>query len=122
LFSAHPEDHSRQRVSRLGPGQEGTYTFTASASGELFHPSAAPVAPENGPLGPLYAGKLAEAAPGDWRFLAFRAGAGDGFVGEITDPLPVHQNPDGQLSIPAGLDGAAFNTRQERHAQVDDPR
>jgi len=122
LFSAHPEDHSRPRVSRLGPGQEGTYTFTASASGEFFHPSAAPVAPENGPLGPLYAGKLAEAAPGDWRFLAFRAGAGDGFVGEITDPLPAHQNPDGQLSITADLDGAAFNTRQERHAQVDDPR
>jgi beta-fructofuranosidase len=111
LFSAHPEDHSRQRVNRLGPGQEGTYTFTASASGEPFHPSAAPIAPESGPLGPLYAGKLVEAAPGDWRFLAFRAGTGDAFIGELTDPLPVNQNPDGQLSITAIPNGAAFNTK-----------
>jgi beta-fructofuranosidase len=106
LFSAHPEDHSRQRVSRLGPGQEGTYTFTTGASGERFRPSAAPIAPESGPLGPLYAGKLVEAAPGDWRFLAFRAGTDSAFIGEITDPLPVCQSPDGQLSITAGLGGA----------------
>jgi hypothetical protein len=52
-----------------------------------------------------------EAAPGDWRFLAFRAGTGSAFIGEITDPLPVCQNPDGQLSITAGLDGAAVNAR-----------
>ena len=102
LFSAHPEDHSRQRVNRLGPGQEGTFTFTASASSELFRPSAAPIVPEDGPLGPLYAGKLVEAAPGDWRFLAFRAGTGDDFVGEITDPLPVRQLPDGRLTVTSG--------------------
>jgi beta-fructofuranosidase len=116
LFSAQAEDHSRHRVSRLGPGQEGTFTFTASAPGDPFRPSAAPIAPEDGPLGTLYAGKLVEARPGDWRFLAFRAGLGEAFTGELTDPLPVHQYPDGQLSITEDLDGAAYETAK-RHEQ-----
>lgn len=51
-------------------------------------PVRAPIAPEDGPLGALYAGKLVEARPGDWRFLAFRAGLGNAFIGEVTDPLP----------------------------------
>jgi beta-fructofuranosidase len=109
LFSAHAEDHSRQRVDRLGPGQEGTFTFTATAPGDQLRASATPIAPEGGPLGSLYAGKLVEAQPRDWRFLAFRAGLGDAFAGEITAPLPVRQYPDGQLGIAAGLDGAAFD-------------
>ena len=114
LFSAHAEDHSQCRVSSLGPGQGGTFTFTASAPGDPLRPSAAPIVPEEGPLGGLYAGKLVEARPGDWRFLAFRAGLGDAFIGELADPLPVHQYPDGRLSVTAGLDGAAFWTAKER--------
>ena len=115
LFSVHAQDHSRDRVSRLGSGQKGTFTFTASAPGDPFRPSAVPIDPGDGPLGNLYAGKLVEARPRDWRFLAFRDGLGDAFIGELTDPLPVHQSADGQLGITAGHDGAAAQTARAHH-------
>ena len=121
LFSVHAEDHSRSRVSRLGQGQGGTFTFTSGTftsgtHGDDFRPSAAPIVPEDGPLGRLYAGKLVESRPGDWRFLAFRAELGDAFIGELTDALPVHQHPDGRLGIGTGLDGTASGTaKDQRH-------
>ncbi len=108
LFSVHAEDHSRLRVSRLGPGQGGTFIFTSGTQGDAFRPSAAPIVPEDGPLGRLYAGKLVQPRPGDWRFLAFRAELGDTFIGELTDALPVHQHPDGRLTVTPGLDDAAL--------------
>lgn len=97
LFSAHAEDHSRQRLARLGPGQEGTFTFTD----DQRHASAAPVSPCDGTLGSLYAGKLVEARSGDWRFLAFRADHNGTFIGELTDPLPVHVGHDGSIRVVA---------------------
>lgn len=113
LFSVHAEDHSRCRVSCLGPGQGGTYTFIASDHGAAFRPSAAPIVPEDGPLGRLYAGKLVEPRPGDWRFLAFRAELGDAFIGELTDALPVQQHPDGRLSVTTDPGGTALGTAKD---------
>ncbi len=91
LFSAHAEDHSRQRRDRLGPGQDGTFTFSA----DRRHASAAPIYPGDGPLGTLYAGKLVQAGPGDWKFLASRADHNGTYLGELTDPLPVFRTNGG---------------------------
>lgn len=99
LFSAQAEDHSRQRFNRLGPGQGGTFTFSASTPVGPYKASAAPVVPCDGPLGTMYAGKLIEAKPGDWRFLAFCMDRGGAFIGELTDPLPVGQNGNGDIEI-----------------------
>lgn len=88
LFSCLAEDHSAARRARTGTaGVTGTFYFEHTAAG--LRASDHPVASADSLLGPLYAGKLVEAEPADWRFLAFR-GAGDrDFVGELTDPLPV---------------------------------
>jgi beta-fructofuranosidase len=99
LFSAGAQDHSRQRRGRLGPGQGGTFTYSARARVGPYRASAAPIAPDDGPLGTLYAGKLAEAAPGDWRFLAFCINRSGAFAGELTDPLPIRQDRHGNISI-----------------------
>ncbi len=102
LFSALAEDHSRQRRSRLGPGDSGTFAFSASAAGGPYRVSAAPVVPGGGPLGTLYAGKLIEAQPGDWRFLAFCLDRAGTFTGELTDPLPASQDADGNIRVRPG--------------------
>jgi hypothetical protein len=48
----------------------------------------------------LYAGKLVEAAPGDWRFLAARLQVrGRSFAGELIDPRPVGVDAAGHLSV-----------------------
>jgi beta-fructofuranosidase len=99
LFSAHAEDHSRQRRVRHGPGQGGTFTFTAAAPTGPYRPSATPVADHDGPFGELYAGKLVEAGPGDWRFLASCVGRDGEFAGELTDPLPVRQDQHGGIRV-----------------------
>jgi beta-fructofuranosidase len=99
LFSAQTEDHSRQRRSRLGPGQGGTFTFSASNPAGPCRASAAPVVPSDGPLGTPYAGKFIETQPGDWLFLAFCIDRDGTFVGELTDPLPVRQNGNGNIEI-----------------------
>jgi beta-fructofuranosidase len=99
LFSALAEDHSRQRLGRLGPGQGGTFTFSASTPDGPYRASVAPVADCGGALGTLYAGKLVEAGPGDWRFLAFCIDRDGTFVGELTDPLPVRQDDNGTIQI-----------------------
>jgi beta-fructofuranosidase len=104
LFSACAEDHSRQRSSRLGPGQGGTFSYSARTPAGPYRPSAAPIAPGDGPLGTPYAGKLVEAAPGDWRFLAFCINRGGAFAGELTDPLPVRQDRHGKILIATGHD------------------
>jgi beta-fructofuranosidase len=100
LFSTQAEDHSRERLGRLGPGQSGTFTFSAGTLAGPYQASAAPIVP-GGPLGTLYAGKLVEAGPGDWRFLAFCIDQGGTFGGEITDPLPVRLGRDGNIEVAA---------------------
>lgn len=90
LFSCLAEDHSAARRARIArSAATGTFVFTRTDDGAGFTPSDQPIAADDSELGPLYAGKLVEVRHNDWRFLAFR-GAGDrGFVGELTDPLPV---------------------------------
>jgi beta-fructofuranosidase len=102
LFSCLEEDHSAARRARLGrTGATGTFTF--AKVGDSFVPSAGPIADPEGPTGPLYAGKLVELEPGDWRFLGFR-GAGDrDFVGELPDPFPVRVGEDGELHVMADV-------------------
>jgi beta-fructofuranosidase len=47
----------------------------------------------------LYVGKLVRRRDGDWCLLAFRNIGPDGFVGEITDPIPVRWDADGRLAL-----------------------
>lgn len=52
------------------------------------------------PLSPLYGGKLVTDPRGDWCFLGWieRDGSG-GFVGEVSDPIPVGFGPSGALIL-----------------------
>lgn len=98
LFSCLDEDHSTARRERLGlPGVTGTFTFELDGDG-VWAPSRGAIAAGD----PLYAGKLVEVAPGEWAFIGFR-GAGDrDFVGELTDPIPVAFDADGELRLVVG--------------------
>jgi beta-fructofuranosidase len=100
LVSLQAEDHSQERIERLGmPGETGTFVF---ASNELFGPYRAvggPVAAPRGPLGTLYAGKLVERHPGAWVFMAFRGDGDHDFLGELTDPLQVAHDADGHARV-----------------------
>jgi beta-fructofuranosidase len=93
LVSCLDEDHSAVRRDRLGyAGGTGTFVFSRADGG--FSASRRPIAD-----GPLYAGKVVELEPGDWRFIGFR-GAGDrDFVGELTDPIPVRFDEGGELRL-----------------------
>ena len=100
LVSCLAEDHSRERLERQGtPGRTGTFAFSAD---ELFGPYSTadgPIAASDGPLGVLYAGKLVELEPGDWRFMAFRGDGDRDFLGELTDPLPLGEDADGRIVV-----------------------
>jgi beta-fructofuranosidase len=96
LFSCLAEDHSASRRARTAqPGATGTFFFERAQTGGEFRPSDEPIATSDSRLGPLYAGKLVESEPKEWRFLAFRGGGDRHFVGELTDPLPVLLTVDG---------------------------
>ncbi len=100
VFSCLAEDHSRARVERLhAPGQTGTFAFSAKSFSGPYRPSDAPVAAYNGQLGTLYAGKLVEAEPGEYSFIAFRGDGDRDFLGELTDPLPVRPGANGHFAV-----------------------
>lgn len=100
LVSCLAEDHSRERLDRLrSHGHTGTFAFSAD---ELLGPYSSPRGPlaaPDGPLGTLYAGKLVETAAGRWHFMAFRGDGDRDFLGELTDPLPVREEPDGRIVV-----------------------
>ena len=48
-----------------------------------------PIAAPDGPLGPLYAGKIRSRRARKLAFMAFRGDGDRDFLGELTDPLPV---------------------------------
>jgi beta-fructofuranosidase len=100
LVSCQAEDHSRERIARLGnPGETGTFVF---ASDEMFGPYDSPngpIAGPGGPLGTLYAGKLLERQAETWQFMAFRGDGDRDFLGELIDPLPVTYEADGHLLV-----------------------
>ena len=100
LVSCQAKDHSRERIERLGTrGETGTFVF---ASKDIFGPyesPGGPIAAPGGPLGTLYAGKLLERQAGTWQFMAFRGDGDRDFLGELTDPLPVTYEADGQVVV-----------------------
>ena len=100
LVSAQADDHSQERIERLGaPGETGTFVF---ASNEMFGPYTLPggsIVPPDGPLGPLYAGKILERKPGRYEFMAFRGDGDRDFLGDLIDPLPIGFDDKGQISV-----------------------
>jgi beta-fructofuranosidase len=103
LFSCLAEDHSLERRARPGvTGQTGTYVLTSVDPLGPYSYSGGPVAAPDGPLGPLYAGKLVELDPGAWAFMAFRGGGDRSFLGELTDPLAVRYDEHGRLVVGEG--------------------
>jgi beta-fructofuranosidase len=99
LFSCLAEDHSAARMQRLGHDPvTGTYVFSAQTLGGPYSASARPVAQANG-LGPLYAGKIVENEPTGWAFIAFRGDGDRDFAGELTDPLPLRIQDNGDLHV-----------------------
>jgi beta-fructofuranosidase len=100
LFSCLAEDHSRDRVARLGtPGRTGTFVLSSEDPLGPYSLAEGPLVTTDGPLGTLYAGKLVEREPGSWHFLAFRGDGDRAFLGELTDPLPVRTSPTGRIVV-----------------------
>ncbi len=103
LFSCHADDHSPQRVKRLGAGgQGGTFALWAKHFSGPYVATDTPIAPFRADLGVLYAGKLLEGDAGDWKFMAFCGDEDRDFVGEVAGPLAVHQGANGQLVVVTG--------------------
>jgi beta-fructofuranosidase len=110
LVSCLAQDHSRHRIERLGmPGVTGTFAFSAEELSGPYAPAVRPLVPPDGPLGPLYAGKLVESNAGHWHFMAFRGNGDRDFLGELTDPLPIEEDPDGHIVV-TGADRPAEKT------------
>ena len=100
LVSCLAEDHSHRRIERLGrAGLTGTFAFSAEALLGPYSAADAPLVPPDGPLGPLYAGKLVESHTGRWHFMAFRGDGDRDFIGELTDPLPISEGSDGRIVV-----------------------
>lgn len=100
LFSCLEEDHTTTRLQRLGrPCQAGTYFFAASELWGHYVPSQGPIASANGVNGPLYAGKIIPSDAQNVSFIAFRGAGNHEFVGELTDPLPVSLEANGDLTV-----------------------
>jgi beta-fructofuranosidase len=100
LVSCLAEDHSHNRRARLGRrGETGTFVFAADDLLGPYTSADDPVAEPDGPLGTLYAGKLVEVVPGDWRFMAFRGDGDRNFYGELTDPLPLRDDANGRIIV-----------------------
>ena len=102
-----------ERIERLGtPGETGTFVFSVGRDVRALPSPDGPIAAPDGPLGTLYAGKLLERPAGSWQFIAFRGDGDRDFLGELTDPLPVTVDAEGQLlveypRIPTGANGDA---------------
>ena len=100
MFSCLAEDHSGARLERLGvPAQTGTFCLSAKAFLGPYLASDEPVAAPDHELGTLYAGKLLEGEPGKYMFMAFRGDGDRGFIGELTDPLPVRHDDNGHIRL-----------------------
>ena len=104
LVSCLAEDHFPSELN--GPSQTGTFIYSAEEILGLYAYTGGPIAAPDGPLGPLYAGKLVETHGGAWYFMAFRGDGDRSFTGELTDPLPVRHHHDGRIVI-NGATGSA---------------
>lgn len=109
VFCCLAEDHSRERVERLGmAGRTGTFAFSSREPFGPYKAPAGPLIPSGTARERLYAGRLIEDAPGQWHFMAFRAGGDealvgqlddDAFVGELAGPFPVRVDADGNIQV-----------------------
>jgi beta-fructofuranosidase len=99
LFSTQPGEHSAARLERDGVVAEGGTHVLSSTSplgpfeldGDAFL--------VGGTEGRYYAGRLIHHDDA-WRFLAWSdRGLDDGFVGALSDPMPVTVRPDGRLAV-----------------------
>ena len=100
LFSCHAEDHSNQRVQRIGernPG--GTFVYFAKDFEGPYTAADYPVVAASDGLGVLYAGKVFDRGNGGLEFMAFHGDNDNDFVGELTDPLPIKSTGDGGLVV-----------------------
>jgi beta-fructofuranosidase len=100
LFCTSRADFSAARRSRIGqPAVTGTHYLVADQPlGPYHYLTDEFLAGDT--LGSHYAGKLIQAAAGQWLFVAFRNLTQDGrFAGEIIDPIPVGVEPNGQLLL-----------------------
>lgn len=106
LFSVSAWAHSATRLGRGGEAVSGTHYLTGptplgpwTAASDRFLVGQA--------VGPLYAGKIIEDPDGAPVFLAFHQYAEDGgFLGQLSDPIPVRVDSDGGLA----LDGEGLRT------------
>jgi beta-fructofuranosidase len=98
-------DHSRRRRERLGVGGDaGTHVFAAESFAGPYEALATAITPAIAQPEQLYAAKLVEVDPGEWRLMAFRGDplAHDAeFAGELTDPLPLADDALALLGAPA---------------------
>lgn len=109
VFSCLAEDHSSERVARLGTaGQTGTFAFSSQDLFGPYEPPTASLIPSGTAGERLYAGKLIEDASGQWCFMAFRAGGDearvgqlddDAFVGELAGPFPIRIHAEGIIEV-----------------------
>ena len=101
LFSCLAGDHSKERRQRLGtPGASGTFAFVYDEQRQDYEATELPILSREGET--LYAAKLVRGPGGEDALIAFRADGPDGFVGELTDPLPVMLDGRGKVGAVRG--------------------
>ena len=93
IFSCLPGQLSPERRDASGPGAIWCVP-TGSVLGPFDTGRAVPVTGED-----LYSGRLVRNRGGEWVMLAFRNLEAGGFVGEISDPMPVSWTADGSALI-----------------------
>ena len=96
IFSCLPAQLSRERRDASGPGAIWCVP-SDSVLGPFDTRRAVPLAGED-----LYSGRLVRSRAGQWVMLAFRNVGLGGFVGEISDPMPVSWAADGSGLVAAG--------------------
>jgi beta-fructofuranosidase len=100
LFCTSKADFSAARRTRITqPAVTGTHYLVADQPLGPYHYLTDEFLAGDTP-GSHYAGKLIQAATGQWLFVAFRNLTEDGrFAGEIIDPLPVRVERNGRLLL-----------------------
>lgn len=95
VFSCLVSDIPARRHGEVGPG--GVWAVAVdSVTGPYDVTCAARLTDDS-----LYSGRLVQERDGGWALLAFRNRGPDGFVGEITDPMPVAWDETGRLVVRA---------------------
>jgi beta-fructofuranosidase len=99
LFCATQNDHSRARIGRAGVTREcGTHYLTGARKfGDYALDEDRFLVGD--PVGRHYGGRLLRHG-GGWQFFAWRLyDEKGGFVGELSDPMPVTAGPGGRLGV-----------------------